>query len=75
MRLLISFRDKRGQDRLSLVSVADPLGLGGVFLDKWLAPADLTPFLPWTMAAARRHALKQPLKLEVPKQPVPLDSS
>ena len=40
-----------------------------------LAPADLTPFLPWTMDEARRHAFKQPLKLEFPEQPAPLDSS
>jgi transposase len=40
-----------------------------------LTPADLTPFLPWTMDEARRHALKQPLKLDFPEQPAPLDSS
>jgi hypothetical protein len=40
-----------------------------------LAPADLTPFLPWTMDEARRHELKQPLKLDFPEQPAPLDSS
>jgi transposase len=39
------------------------------------APTDLTPFLPWTMDEARRHALKQPLKLDFPEQPAPLDSS
>lgn len=40
-----------------------------------LAPTDLTPFLPWTMEEARRHELKQPLKLEFPAQPVPFDTS
>jgi transposase len=40
-----------------------------------LAPADLTPFLPWTMDEARRHELKQPLKLEFPAQPAPFDTS
>lgn len=40
-----------------------------------LAPTDLTPFLPWTMDEARRHELKQPLKLDTPAQPVPFDSS
>ncbi len=38
---------------------------------------DLTPFLPWTMDAARRNALKQPLQLPVPEPPVnvPPDTS
>jgi len=38
---------------------------------------DLTPFLPWTMDEARRHALKQPLKRTVPAPSVnhPPDTS
>jgi transposase len=40
-----------------------------------LAPTDLTPFLPWTMDDGKRQALKQPLKLDFPEQPAPLDSS
>ena len=40
-----------------------------------LAPTDLTPFLPWTMDEARRHELKQPLKLDFPAQPAPFDTS
>ena len=39
------------------------------------APTDLTPFLPWTMDEARRHELKQPLKLDFPAQPAPFDTS
>jgi transposase len=40
-----------------------------------LAPADLAPFLPWTMDEARRHELKQPLKSDFPAQPAPFDTS
>jgi transposase len=40
-----------------------------------LAPADLTPFLPWTMDDVHRQALKQPLKLDFPEQPAPFDTS
>ena len=40
-----------------------------------LIPVDLTPFLPWTMDEARRHALKQPLKLDFPEHPDPFDTS
>jgi len=38
---------------------------------------DLTPFLPWTMDEARRHALQQPLKRPFPERPVdiPPDTS
>ena len=38
---------------------------------------DLTPFLPWTMDAARRNELKQPLKRPVPEKPLnaPPDTS
>jgi transposase len=39
--------------------------------------SDLTPFLPWTMDAARRNALQQPLPRPDPKPPVsaPPDTS
>jgi transposase len=40
-----------------------------------LAPTDLTPFLPWAMAAVRLNQLKQPLTLNRPEQTTPFDTS
>jgi transposase len=40
-----------------------------------LAPTDLTPFLPWTMAETRLNELTQPLKRDFPAQPDPFDTS
>lgn len=39
------------------------------------APADLTPFLPWTMDEARRQEFGQPLELDFPVQTAPFDTS
>ena len=40
-----------------------------------LAPTDLTPFLPWTMDAARLNELKQPQKLNYPERLGSFDTS